>query len=366
MFITLTLCSTFNLTAEISVDLTMPDFKDDISSQLEAMLEENILAAGDDVETTINNLLDKPGLTGAFSSAAASGASIPLQGNIFSPDGTISFGGYGSFYSYTLDIEELMDDLEDVDEEDDPEVGANIQLIQTGVRLPAEFLPQGFQTGLSAAFADLSNSDFFYQNLTIQGSLAYTPFRKIPLNRSFRWTPLSAQFAATYSGSEIGASLETGTITQEFDYEIDSSGFLPDETITVELDPTVDLSLETQVYVLTADLATGFSLHDFFHFYLGGGVNVPWGKTDIAASTEDEFSISSNIIDSILEVDEEGNYSTGSIVISGSVEGSSPVQFIPYAYGGFRLDISRIYLNIPIQYTYPDGLASGLFLGVYL
>ncbi|MDC7223895.1 MAG: hypothetical protein PQJ60_09155 [Spirochaetales bacterium] len=346
------------LFGEITVEINMPELEEGMA-EIEAMLTANITIAAEEIETTVNDLLDKPELTEAFSTAAGMSSSASLQGNGLHPaEYTVIAGAALSLYSETFYPDELVELFEEMDEESDFLFGVNAHLVHGGLTLPVNRILPGARLALSAAYADLSGEDRFYSNIFLQSALGYAPFDKAKLNPSLQWLPLFAQCAASYSSSEVGMSLETGVITEEFEVDPDDGGPLVGQDVTVQLDPTVDLSLQTQIYVLTADLSTAFTLHDFFHIYGGAGFNWSFGGTDIYASTDEDIEVLGYLSDLIVE--------EGSLSISGSVDGSAPVEFLPYIYGGFQADISTMFLRFPLQYSYDKGISSGLFMGINL
>jgi hypothetical protein len=348
---------TTSLWGEVTVTLTAPELVDGMSS-VEAALTASVLTVADEIETTVNDLLDKPELTDAFSSAVILDSSLSLQGTGLSEENvTLSWGATATLFSDTFIPEELSELFEELSEDDDFTFGVSAHLIQSGISFPLKRYLPGSMVTLSAAYADLNDGDYFYRDLFLQGALGYAPFSSFQISRIARWSPLYGQFSVAYNNCEVGINLETGVITEEFEIDPDDGGPLLSYDVTVQLDPTVKLSLQTEMIVLTADFSSAICLRDFFHVYGGFGVSWASGGTDIAVETDEDIEVLGYLSD-LIETE-------GSISISGAVE-STYSGFIPYVYTGFQADISTMYIRIPLQYSYSEGISSGVFMGVTL
>ncbi len=349
-------CILSSLPADIAVDLEIPELGEGME-QLERVLTENIAPMASDMENTVTELLEKPLITGAFASAAGMTAVLPFQGSLFHGRRvTLSFGFFVSLYSETFDIETLTVRIEELSEEDDFPLGANIH----AVNFSAAFsLPVPGLTGLAAfSYSDISGEQLYVNNFSVQAGAGYSPFRDMQAGRAFSWSPLYFRAGAGYYSSRIGAYASTGIVTREFEADPDGSGPLIGQTISVEVDPTADISLLSRIGTFSAALSTGISLLDFFHLYAGAGALLSIGRTDIAV----DYSSPITVLGYLAELVEE----EGSIGVTGTVEGSEPLLLMPTLFTGIQFGIGPFLLHIPFSWQPPGGIAAGVSLGVSL
>jgi hypothetical protein len=128
--------------------------------------------------------------------------------------------------------------------------------------------------------------------------------------------------------------------------------------VTVEVNPVVDLSMLSHVGSYIFAVTTGIRLMDTLHLYIGSGCSLSFGRTDIALSNDNDVIVRGYLSDLVEE--------EGSIGIDGSVVGSSPRVFMGYFFTGFQLEISKMFINVPILYDPSSGLSTGISLGVAL
>ena len=346
------------ISAEIAVSLEMPELGEGMG-RLEALLAENIAPAMAEIDTSVVDLLEKPQLTGAFSTAVGLSSSLPLQGNgMVSSEYSLSLGSYASLYSYTFDTDALEERFSQLSEEDDFEFGVNIHLVNAGFYFPLRKLHPRSSGFVSLAYSDLSGEDIYVRSFFFQTALGHMPFRVKKLNRSFKWSPLYGQIAVSYSSSSLGTEFETGVIEEVFELDPDGNGPLIAQDVSIEIDPLVELGLESRIGTLTAAFSSGITLLDFLHCYIGAGISTAFGRTDIAVDSSDEITIL-GYLSGLIE--EEGRFT-----ISGSVEGSAPVVLLPYFFTGLQVDMSSLFLRIPFQYNPESGISSGISMGVSL
>lgn len=343
--------------AQIDVVINTPTLGDGMGN-LQALLNANIGSAVSELVTVANDSLDKPAITGAFGSAAGLSRSLPVISSLpQSSRYSASLGGYGGIYSYSLDANEIKSDISSLTPEGDIEFGLSGQLLRTNFTVPMDFFIERLNLFTSLGYLNLTMDDYFIENLSITLAAGYTPIKDIKLHRNIKWKPLTLQGGISYGMNKIGVNIETGVITQEFDMDPDGAGPLLSETVTVELNPTLKMSLDTYIGTLNLSASSGGVFLDFIHLFFGGGINYTFGTTQISVDSNEDITVLgylSNLIDE-----------PGSISISGGVDGGSPVPLTGYIFSCIQFDISRTFINISALYFPDKGASAGVTFGVF-
>ncbi len=346
------------VSADLNVDIKVPELGPGMA-QLEGVLAENVLLAADEVKIFAENLLEKPELTRGFGNAVSLVSTVPMLGTLpLASRTSLSMGGYASFYSYTLDESALSERFSNLNEEDDFEIGISARLVNTSLTLPLNRLVPGLSLFASAGYAKLESESFYLNDFFVQTALGYSLFREFGRKNVFRWSPLYLQMGGSYAYHSLGAIISVGTVTQDFTVDPDGKGPLLGQDVTVEVNPVVDLSMLSHVGSYIFAVTTGIRLMDTLHLYIGSGCSLSFGRTDIALSNDNDVIVRGYLSDLVEE--------EGSIGIDGSVVGSSPRVFMGYFFTGFQLEISKMFINVPILYDPSSGLSTGISLGVSL
>jgi len=347
-----------SLAAEISITATMPTLGPGMA-RLEALLSESLGPSLAEVENTFNDLLDKPELTGAFSTASALNGTLPLQGSLVrASEYSFAFGSYGTLYSNTFDADSLNDQFSDMEEDDDFTFGVNLLLVNTSFTLPLDQLISHTTGYLSLAYADLSSEDYYLKNFFVQAALGYPVLKEIRRRKLLVWTPLYGQCGLSFAYSKIGALVDAGTITDNFELDPDGSGPLLPQNVSVQIEPSGDVGLETHMGTLSFSLSSAISLLETFHYYVGAGISFSLGRTDISVESFENITVL-GYLSNLIEKD-------GSVRVSGNVDGSRPEAVLTYFYTGIQLDVSSIFLNIPFSFSPGSAVSTGLSVGISL
>lgn len=347
-----------NLSADVTIRATMPELGPGMA-RLEALLAESLGPSIAEVEGTFNDLLDKPLLTGGFSSASELNGTLPFQGSLIrASEYSFAFGNYGTLYSDTLDPDRLEDQFSDMEEDDDFNFGMNLLLINTSFTIPLEQLIPRTTGFFSLAYADLSSDEYYLKNFFVQAALGYPILKKVSRRKLLVWHPLYGQGGLSYGFSRIGALVDAGTITDSFELDPDGSGPLLPQDVSIQIEPSGTVGLETHVGTLSFSLSTAISLLETFHYYLGAGVSFALGRTDISVESSEEIIVLGYLADLIEE--------QGSVSVQGDVKGSRAKTPLTYFFTGIQLDISSLFLTIPFSYSPGSGVSTGLSVGISL
>lgn len=346
------------LIAQVNVDISVPGLGEGMA-ELEGMLSANTAMAAYEVETMINELLEKPLLTGAFGSAAGISGALPQLGMIpQASEIAVGLGAYGAVYADTFNVSELTERLDDIEPEDDFILGAGLNGISSSVVVPLNNYIPRFSVSASIGYLDTEGDEFSLMDFSFSAAANYSPFRKKALGQLLSWSPLYLQGGLSYSLNELGFTIEGGTFEEDFDLDPDGDGPLLAIPIIVEVEPIIDLVLRSTVIMLSATAGTGLSLVDFFHLTCGMGISLMAGKTEIGLSSSDEITVVGYLSDLI--------ETPGVLTIDGALTGGSPSGLFPYFFGGVQFDFRHFYLNALFLYNPGYGLGGGLSMGVSL
>ncbi|MBF9017932.1 MULTISPECIES: hypothetical protein [unclassified Oceanispirochaeta] len=346
------------LGAEIQVEIAVPQLRDGME-ELEALLAENIGDAAVEIENLVNNFLEKPEFTRAFGSAVSMSATLPMLGTQpLASTYSFSLGAYASLYSYTLDVQLISDRLSELNPEEDFEFGGSARLINGSFTFPLEKVLPRLSLFASIGYSDVKSEDYYLKDFFLQTALGYAVFKDLGREDRLSWTPVYIQGGGAYGFHDVGTNIPVGEIIREFEADPDGNGPLPPQDVSILLDPVLDIGMRSNIGCFSFSATTGVSLFNSFHFYLGAGCNLSFGRTDILLSGDNEVTVLGYLGD-LVDV-------PGSISVDGSVEGSSPRPFLGYFFTGIQFDISRMFINIPILILPGKGLSSGISLGVSL
>lgn len=349
---------TNDLSGQITVEITMPELGDGMA-QIETLLLSNIGTAVSGIETMINSTLDKPEITRSFSNAAGLSGTMPLLGTMpLSSKLSFSTGVYAAVCLDSFDIEILTERFEALQPEDDFEFGVGIQGINMNLTIPFSFILPRLSLFLSMGYSDLSNGEFFIRNLSGHLSVGYHVFNRINPVEFFSWKPLFVQGGFSIGVNEIGTTIETGVISESFAMDPDGGGPLLSQSIVIEIDPVIDIGLESQFKTAAFSAASGITLLDSFHFFIGAGIGFMFGNTGISVRSEDDIEIAGYLSNLIEE--------PGSIAIRGTAEGGIPDLLQFYLYSGLQIDISNAFIGVSFLFHPVSGISAGFSIGTAL
>jgi len=358
LFLIFLVLSSVRISAQVSVDITTPTLGSGMS-QLESLLVSNLGTAISEIEIMVNETLSKPELTSSFGNATGLCSAVSMLGNIpqFS-NYSLSIGANASLYSNTLDFNVISDRLASLQPEDDFQFGIGVQGISANFSMPLFFLIEDLSVFGSIGYLNISTDEYFINDFSALASAKYSVFDAVEPSRIFKWTPLTVQAGISYGYNNLGTTIEAGAITETFEADPDSDGPLLAQNVSVEMNPLIDLGLESHIGTVLFSLSSGITVFDSFHLFLGGGLNLAFGKTGISVHSEEEI----NIIGYLSDLVEE----EGSVLISGAVEGGPPKAFLPYIYSGLQFDFSSSFINLTVLYHPAAGISGGISMGVSL
>lgn len=343
------LFSSLNLYSEIDVNITVPKLGNGMG-EIEALLAANIGMAISELEVATEETLYKPELTSSFGTSSAISQLVLVHNKIPQTDRySLSVGILSSAYSSTFDFKQISNKIDNLQPEDDFEIGVNAQLLNTTISIP--------NFSVSFSYINLSKNNFYFNNISGALHSSFSIFPDLSLSRSFSWNPLTVLGGLSVSSSSLGAGIETGVITESFELDPDGNGPLVSQSVDIELDPVINVGLDTLIGVINWGLGTGFNFLDFFHFYIGSGIYYSFGKTGISVSTNEDITVLGYLNGLIEE--------PGSISISGSIDGGSPNEFTGYIFTSMQYDISSMFFNLSALYHFTNGVGIGLSLGVF-
>ncbi len=344
--------------AEVNIEIEMPVLGAGMS-ELEVLIASNVGLAVSGIDLMIGNLLSKPELTAAYGKATGLSYVLPVLGSIpVSSKFSFSMGGYAGVFSDTFNIISLSDQFETLKPEDDFVFGVSPNILNTSFTFPLDFVFPGFSLFGSLGYADFSSSDFFVSNLSGLLSLNYSVLPCFTKEDFLTWYPLLIQAGVSYGVSSLGFSVPAGLITEDFGMDPDGDGPLLPLSVTIEIDPVIDIGLEARTGVFNIAVSTVLSVFNFIHAYAGLGINYTYGSTALTLFSTENIVVKGYLADLIEK--------QGTITIRGNVEGGSPNSLMPYLFSGFQFDIGNIFISIPILYHPVKGLGAGISAGVSL
>lgn len=336
--------------SQVSVDITMPDLGDGMSA-LESIMAVNVASAVSEIANLVGDTLDKPLLTEAFGTAAAmtSGMAVEAVKSWGSPS---LFLGLGAAYaSDTFDPQTQVERFEQLQADDDFYIGVGMEAVSFGATVPLDFLLPRFSAAFNTAYLNVITDEIVLRDFSIQAGVQYAPFNSME-GQLWKWNPLTIKLSGGYTYNHIGVLISAGVIEQSFSIDPDGAGPLFAQSVTIQLDPVIDLALESRVGNISPSLSTGLKFLDFFHVQLGGGCRFLFGQTDVSVSSDADIEVL-GYLDDLIESD-------GSVSISGSVSGSSPDLLLPFFFGGVQFNFSRVFLSLSAAY-YPSYKAAVQF-----
>lgn len=344
-----------NISAELQVEINIPKLKDGMS-QVEALLAANITLAIVEIEKMANESLEKPLITRACGAGSGFAGTLGTTGYAPNPgEMTFSTGLIAGVESDTFDYDDIEERFDNLEPEDDYPLGAGARGVSCTALIPLSRLLPGLHISASGSYVDLSEEDYFINGVSLGLSAGYSIFRNIERG-IVRWTPVEFRIGGGFGKNSFGTTVSAGKITETFDIDPDGSGPFPSQSISIEVEPEIDIALETEIWDFTAAVLTGINIADFISFYAGGGGVYMTGKTGISAESSSDI----HVLGYLSELIEK----EGSIDISGEVEGEPVNEFSTFIHGGIRFDFGQAFLNIPVFFRPPDGLAGGVTMGI--
>ncbi len=343
---------------EITVNIIIPELGEGMS-ELEMILASNIGTAVAEIENMATGTLRKPGITSSCGHAAGlTGILASSTGKTTVPGYSFSLGAYASVYSDTYNVDTLSGRLEEFQPEDDFRTGAAVDGLTAEITLPLDFIHPGMDGSFSAGFLNISNDEYNVKTFSLNLTVGYSPFRTRSDHSLYIWTPLILRAGVGYGMNNLGTRISAGLITESFDMDPDGDGPLIGQPITIEVEPVIDLGLESRIGTLSLTLSTSVSFLEILELYGGAGGGLTFGTTGISTDSDSEIAVLGYLSDLIEE--------EGSVSISGAIEGGTPDPVSAFIFAGLRVHFGTAFISIPFLYEPPSGISAGISLGVLL
>lgn len=359
LIILLLLLLPVNVSADIEIDVPDLDFIDSISYQTEVMVNQNLQYAADDLEATIEPLVNRPVLTATLSQAQLLGSALPMLG-ASGHDGRLYLGlGLGaSFISPYFDPDELEEYLGTIQPEDDPPLGGGLQLLRLEGGTPADKWLRGLSFHGNVGYAMVEYDIVTVSTTELLVAAGYSPFRTYSVKKNFQWAPLFIQLGVggKILHGEINVPLDP--IEQGFPLDPDGSGPLPEQTVTLLITPELTASVESFGVSLPLQVSTGLQIIQSIKLQLGAGAILGFSGTSVGVDGQAMVEPQGYLGDLI--------ENSGPVIARGSIKGEPGQILTGYLWTTLSFDFGNLYLNIPLLFQPSNGVAAGLNLGVTL
>ncbi len=339
--------------AEIAVTIESPVLKSGMAS-IQAMIEESTRNFALNIESLVNDTVDKPAFLEATSLATAQVALVP--GAVPSGDQlNISLGSAMAYHSPWLSTS-ILSELDDLDVKNDIEAGACIQPLVLRASLPLDFLVRGLSVSCNAGYMNADSGPFGIHSITAGLSSSYRLVRQ--KRGVVAWNGVTLVAGTDFARQNLSVTVGAETISEVIPIDPDGTGPLSPFEATVSVDPVINASVETTLIAGHIGATTGVTFLKALTLFAGAGATAGWSKSSISIDSRDPIEVAGYLGDLI--------ESPGMIGVSGSM-GELQTGFIaPYLTGGLEFAIGSLNLTIPVSYKPFNSIGAGVFVGVKL
>lgn len=330
------------------------------NAQLQALLDQEVQANAGAIKKIVNEAIDKPQFLKGSAVANAEAALLPAS-PLIADRRYFSFtvGSYAAVTSDTLEPRLLQERLDNFQLKDDFAMGAGLQPLSLQLNIPMSFISRDLSLQAAFGLMRLRYRGFDFSSLLVQGGLNWQCLRPVGKSRLLRWEGLTLGLGCAWSTNSFGTRASPGAISRSFSVDPDEGGPFLAIPLSVSLDPSFDISLESSSLLLPLHITTGLRVLGSLSLQAGAGLYPIWGRSAIrlnsVAGTTDLR------VDSYLAKSIERN---GSISVSGS---SDPMQ--ARAFGGFinvglGLETGPCGIRLPLLWDFDTGLCAGMLIGI--
>jgi len=346
--------------AQVQIEIVSPQLEDGLA-EIEAIVDEQISAAAAEVENYANPFLEKPEIMRAFADAGAAAAGVyPAIAPRDRETWELVLGSVGAFTSFSFDPGEVEERLEGFTEEDDIYLGAAAYPLYFSLSGPVEWITPDLRATVAGGYlrADAAEVQIRGFGLALRGDYPVVPSVAIGRVASFSGVLVGGGFS--WLRNVIAVEVSPGLITEEFSIDPDGSGPIFSQDVSVEVEPEVTASLETNVFSLGTSVSTGIELLDFLA--LSGGIagELVFGNTALNLSADDEIVLTGYLSDLVVEGGD------ARLIVSGGTDPVSPTVAQLAIFGALTWRVAPYRVSIPVAWRSVGGLAAGIEFGVRL
>jgi hypothetical protein len=225
-------------------------------------------------------------------------------------------------------------------------VGGNPVVVQAGLNLGfiLDGLHVAFKFGKFDYGVDKSDFKIDYESNLFGVLLNYQLIKeKAILSRILLWRGLSLESGFIYSNNIIS-----------FYKDLDALAPFASAGYTVEVDPSIDLVLDTKTVVVPLEVYTSIRLLYVLNIGVGGGLDyVPYGRTSFSLKSAGTMKVTAPVV-----VD-------GTAAIDAGTDDVASDKFRPKMMMNFGLSLGPVFIDMPASYYFTDnGYAIGLSAGM--
>ncbi len=339
--------------ADIVVTIESPVLKSGMAS-IQAMIDESTREFALDIESLVNETVDKPDFLEATSLAAAQAALVPGA----APAGdrpSISLGSAMAYHSPWLSTS-IVSNLDDLDVKRDINAGVCVEPLVLRAGFPLDFLVRGLSVSCNAGYMNADSGSFGIRSVNAGLSASY---RLIERKRgAVAWNGLVLNAGADIARQNLSVTIEADTISEAIPIDPDGSGPLAPFEATVSVDPVIDAGVETTLIAGHLGATTGVTFLKAITLFAGAGASAGMSKSSITIESNDPIAVAGYLGDLI--------ETPGTIGVSGTVGEHRTGFFTPYFTGGLDFAIGAVRLTVPVSYKPFNSIGAGVFVGVTL
>jgi hypothetical protein len=329
-------------------------------AELQALLDQEVQANEGAIQAIVNDAVKKPlFLRGSADSVAVAALlpSLPLIAKRRYV--SMSVGGYATLRSDSYELATLQDRLDNFRMKDDFAMGAALHPLALQANISLEKLVRGLSLQGAFGLMSLRYKGFDFSSFLVQGGLAWQFFAPAGKSRFLRWEGLCLAAGLAWSANSFGTRVSPGLIRRSFSFDLDGGGPLLPIPLSVSLDPSFDIKLESSALAAPIQVSTGIRALGSLSFQAGCGVYPIWATSairldSVAGTTELE-------LDSYLSGLMEQN---GSISVSGTTDPLAARPFGGFISAAFGLEAGGCGIRLPLLWDFGSGLSAGLIVGV--
>ncbi len=249
----------------------------------------------------------------------------------------------------------LLNALDDLETDGDIYAGLAWQAISAQVGLNCSFLVEDLYLSAKVGKFTIDLEELSFDSFNIGILADYQLIKPKSLLGIIKWRGVKVGSGIILETNTTDYTLALPTLSEVVTTTIATT----DYDVTINLDPSINLGVETSTVTIPVDIVTGIRLLWIANISVGVGADLNFGSSEIILGADGITNLDSPGLEGLGAI-----FTPGTVTVTGGTVGDGPQFLKPRLTASLGLGLGPVKLDVPLTYYF--GAEPGLNLGVTL